>query len=427
MIVKKSSAEARFLHLNTNRGRLSIATAGTTHGHATVTSTGSYGVAATPAGAAFPQAFSAGRSSSRRSAPTDRGDIFYQADGTPITAGNVSSTGGQVLQKPDITAADGVSVTGVGGFPNPFFGTSAAAPHAAAIAALVKSANPSLTRGAGSDDSHEHGDRHPGGRRRSRLGRRHHHGARRASARPARAGTAFLQVDSVQVSDNPGNGNGIPEVGEGARMTITLKNYGVAPATHISGLAHLADRAASPSRCRTGRTFADLAPLASAANGGPLLFTTTTDVGCPGAANFTFAASYTGGAGPLSQAFSVPIGVTTFSVTKNLDGSTPGSATGVVGSTGVQNFRLNRQDAASVCGVQKPRAAGLRRRRPGPRRFDAYALHHLRFQHAVVCLGHLQRPELDQHVHRRVRADVQPGGHHPELQGGSGRLELAGR
>ena len=71
--------------------------------------------------------------------------IFYQADGTPITAGNVSSTGGQVLQKPDITAADGVSVTGVGGFPSPFFGTSAAAPHAAAIAALVKAANPSLT------------------------------------------------------------------------------------------------------------------------------------------------------------------------------------------------------------------------------------------------------------------------------------------
>jgi hypothetical protein len=60
VVVKKNSAEARFLHLNTNRGRLSIATSGTTHGHATVASTGSFGVAATPAGAAFPQAFTAG-------------------------------------------------------------------------------------------------------------------------------------------------------------------------------------------------------------------------------------------------------------------------------------------------------------------------------------------------------------------------------
>jgi Subtilase family len=40
--------------------------------------------------------------------------------------------------KPDITATDGVEVTGNGGFPMTFFGTSASAPHIAAIAALVK-------------------------------------------------------------------------------------------------------------------------------------------------------------------------------------------------------------------------------------------------------------------------------------------------
>ena len=41
-------------------------------------------------------------------------------------------------QKPDVTAIDGVSVTGAGGFPSPFFGTSAAAPHVAGVAALLK-------------------------------------------------------------------------------------------------------------------------------------------------------------------------------------------------------------------------------------------------------------------------------------------------
>ena len=44
--------------------------------------------------------------------------------------------------KPDVTATDGVSVTGAGGFPTPFFGTSAAAPHVAGIAALLKSRSP---------------------------------------------------------------------------------------------------------------------------------------------------------------------------------------------------------------------------------------------------------------------------------------------
>jgi subtilisin family serine protease len=48
-----------------------------------------------------------------------------------------------VLYKPDFTAADGVTTT-PSGFA-PFFGTSCAAPHAAAIAALVLSYNPVLT------------------------------------------------------------------------------------------------------------------------------------------------------------------------------------------------------------------------------------------------------------------------------------------
>ncbi len=56
--------------------------------------------------------------------------------------------------KPDIVAPDGVCVTGSGGFGQPscqgsgnrFFGTSAAAPHAAAVAALLLECDPALSR-----------------------------------------------------------------------------------------------------------------------------------------------------------------------------------------------------------------------------------------------------------------------------------------
>jgi hypothetical protein len=61
--------------------------------------------------------------------------VFYEANGTPITPGDFSVTGGELRAKPDLAAADCVS-TATPGFAT-FCGTSAAAPHAAAIAALL--------------------------------------------------------------------------------------------------------------------------------------------------------------------------------------------------------------------------------------------------------------------------------------------------
>lgn len=69
--------------------------------------------------------------------------IFFEADGTPITPGDFLSTGGELRLKPDVAAADGVT-TATPGFA-PFYGTSAAAPHAAALAALMLQGDPILT------------------------------------------------------------------------------------------------------------------------------------------------------------------------------------------------------------------------------------------------------------------------------------------
>ena len=72
--------------------------------------------------------------------------MFYNPNGTAITPGNVlfGTGGGTTLAKVDLTASDCGSTT-TPGF-TPFCGTSAAAPTAASIAALIKSAKPAATK-----------------------------------------------------------------------------------------------------------------------------------------------------------------------------------------------------------------------------------------------------------------------------------------
>ncbi|MCA1613938.1 MAG: S8 family serine peptidase [Acidobacteria bacterium] len=140
VVVDKFSGSVRFLHLNTNRGRLAQRTAGQARGHAATS--GGYAVAATPAVGPFPGTHSAANAVETFSSDGLR-RLFYQGDGAEITPGDRTATGGAVKQKPEITAADGVATT-VPGF-SAFFGTSAAAPHAAAIAALLKASSVSPT------------------------------------------------------------------------------------------------------------------------------------------------------------------------------------------------------------------------------------------------------------------------------------------
>lgn len=156
LIARKTGAQTRALHISVDRGLLSIATAGQIRGHNGAAN--ALSIAATPGGifsfnvgpiSPFPNPFNSSNEVERFSSDGFR-RIFYNQNGQPvsrISGFTFASFGGRTLFKPDFTAADGVATT----FPfpsalNPFFGTSAAAPHAAAIAALAKSAKPTASR-----------------------------------------------------------------------------------------------------------------------------------------------------------------------------------------------------------------------------------------------------------------------------------------
>ena len=132
VVWKASSAAPRYLRLSCVGGRFENATAGNIPGHAGTAYC--LTVAASDASLAYPNPFTGAASVSERSADGPR-KRFYNADSTPISPGNFLASGGTNVPKPDLTAAEGVA-TSVPGFA-PFYGTSAAASHAAAIAALV--------------------------------------------------------------------------------------------------------------------------------------------------------------------------------------------------------------------------------------------------------------------------------------------------
>ncbi|HEY7181700.1 MAG TPA: post-COAP-1 domain-containing protein, partial [Blastocatellia bacterium] len=367
VIVKNTGAADRFLHLNSNRGRFSIVTAGQTHGHAAAAN--AFGCAATPAGAAFPNPFNSSNVVETFSSDGPR-RVFFQADGTPITPGDFLATGGLLRQKPDITAADGVSVTGVGGFGSPFFGTSAAAPHAGAIAGLLKSANPSFTpaqiRAAltGSAIDIEA----PGVDRDSGAGIIDAFAALQFLGVP---GFANVELGAVAASENPGDGNGQIDAGEGARLAIQLKNSGVLDATGVT--ATLAT--STPGVIITQPSVFGYPNLPALGGTGtspaPFLFTVASEAPCPLVINFTLTVNYTGGAitGPKVFNFTVQTGPPAVSIASTMDAVAPTPGPGFTTTTGTIGFRHFRDGIASSCGSTKAFPGTTQ---PGTRQYDAY-------------------------------------------------------
>ena len=144
IVVVLVSGNGRFLHVDCGRATIQIGTQGNTRGHPCVPA--AFCVAADDVNNTnpFPSPFTGGSADPVEYFSSDGPrHVFFNPDGSAITPGNFTHTGGFIRPKPDITAADGVDTT----LPSftPFYGTSAATPHAAAIAALIMSANPTLT------------------------------------------------------------------------------------------------------------------------------------------------------------------------------------------------------------------------------------------------------------------------------------------
>jgi hypothetical protein len=372
-VVKHPSAKGVFLHLETFGAQLAVSTNGATFGHNAAEN--AFTVGATPAhlplqdglpSGPYPNPFNSSNVVEPYSSDGPR-RIFFDADGNPITPGNFSSTGGKVLAKPDFVAADGVAISGAGGFPNPFYGTSAAAPHAAAIAALVLSAKPAFSRsdvatalastaidimGSGADNSSGTGILM----------------AYAAVASTGTSGFANPQLGTVLVGENPGNGDGVITAGEGAKLTIPVNNTATVTATGLIATLTTSDPGVYITQ-PVALPYSDLKTGDSAAN--DFTFTLPSDWNdCNERVDFTLNVAYTGGP-TATRAFNFSVPVGPHAVEINGTFGTPASGIpGVTGSTGTQLGRTYRDGNPSVCGTPKVFPGTFD---SNPYAFDAYS------------------------------------------------------
>ncbi|EME62071.1 S8 family serine peptidase [Amycolatopsis decaplanina] len=328
LAIVKFSGEGRYLSLSALRGRFSdsadglkaYTTPGVTVGHSAARD--AFSVAAAPAAKAFPRdlepgdpanpagpfpgEFGAATKVERFTSDGPR-RVFYQADGTPITPGNVSGTGGEVRAKPDITAADGVS-TSVTGFTT-FYGTSAAAPHAAAIAGLVLSGNPGLP---------------PDEVRQALIntavdiltpGRDNTSGAGVILADKVLAHTgASPQPLAIagQPTVTPADGGSVLDPGDTAKVTLPVTNRGDGTATSTSVV--LTSPTPGVTVAPRSKSYGAISPGQTGVNDFTITVPATQELGVPVVLNarVTFAGSYS----PTTATFSLPVG-TPSPVTRN--------------------------------------------------------------------------------------------------------------
>jgi len=304
VIGKHADAKTRAVRVVIGNGELGLSTPGNTYGHNSAAA--AFGMAAVDVAEAAGGEFSGGPTTPVETYSSDGyRQIFYDRHGHKLGGGvTFASGGGETRRKPDLTAADGVSTTlpSFSGL-NPFFGTSAAAPHAAAIAGLLKSASPraeaeklrrALVNGALDIEAKGY-DRDSGAGIVSAF-----NSLVAIGARPS----VFLELGTVTTT---GSSGGFVLPGGTGRITAQLVNNGGAGAGVVRGT--LSTTTPGVTITTASSSYPNIDPGSSGSNATPFAFSLASSADCGTKIDFRLSVTFSGrGQSPTVFHFSVQTG-----------------------------------------------------------------------------------------------------------------------
>lgn len=378
VVVQKPGAQTRFLSVNTGRAQFQFNTNGQTRGHATAP--GSFGVAAVPTstsvGPTFPAPFGPTNMVETFSSDGPR-RVFFDENNFAYNGLTLAAGGGIVRQKPDVAAADGAPNT-VPGFER-FFGTSAAAPHAAGIAGLVKLAllkagvgHPRVTRVRTALTTTGTDIETPGVDQDAGYGILDAFKAVQSTGAPGGAALDTGTIAATETSNS--NGNGRLEPGETGNVAIPLTNVGIATASNVS--ATLSSTTPGVTVLSADRTYGDIAPGATASPNLPFSIALDANFPCSSDITFKLVVNYVGAvAGVTPQTFLFKLGTGLTGVPQFftvLDTTPPPANALYTATTGTQTGRLLGTGVAQSCGNPKATPPLSGNQPTAQRRYDAY-------------------------------------------------------